>query len=258
MCLLIVASRLRPDLPLVVAANRDEWLERPAVPMEVLRARAPRTLGGRDLMAGGSWMAVNRRGVVAALTNRPGGRDGARRSRGEIPLRLSAHATAGEAAAAFARESHSEDYNPAWVLVGDRERLFYLEVAAGTPLVARELPPGLHILENRPLDAPSPKVDWVRRALPHIAAAEATGLPEALACVLRSHDVPPGVQPEPLGNGGPLRPLETYAACVHAGAYGTRSSMIVLIPKSRRGSPDVRFTRGSPCTSPFESANELW
>ncbi len=45
MCLLIVASRLRPDLPLVVAANRDEWLERPALPMDVLKRRGPRILG---------------------------------------------------------------------------------------------------------------------------------------------------------------------------------------------------------------------
>ncbi|MHB8420329.1 MAG: NRDE family protein [Myxococcales bacterium] len=257
MCLLIVASRVRPDLPLIVAANRDEWLGRPATPLEILRPRAPRILGGRDLVAGGSWMAVNRRGAVAALTNRPGGRDAAKRSRGEIPLRLAAHSTAAEAAATFAREARPEDYNPAWALVGDRDSLFYLEILGGAPLVSRELPPGLHILENRPLGAPSPKVDWVRAALPDLPATAPGALPDALARVLRSHEIPAGVEDEPLGDGR-LRPAETHAACVHAGPYGTRSSMIVLVPRARKAPPDVRFAPGPPCTTAFETADDRW
>ena len=46
--------------------------------------------GGRDLMAGGTWLAVNDHGVVAGLTNKPAeeGRDPSKRSRGEIPLAL--------------------------------------------------------------------------------------------------------------------------------------------------------------------------
>ncbi len=258
MCLLIAASRIRIDLPLIVAANRGEWIERPAAPMEILRPRGPRTLGGRDLQAGGSWMTVNRRGVVAALTNRPGGRDGTRRSRGEIPLRLSTQATAAEGAAALARDIHPDDYNPAWVLVGDRDSLFYLEVAPGVPLVPRALPPGIHVLENRPLDAPSPKVDWVKRALPDVAGLPNEALPDRLAEVLKSHAIPENVPSEPLAEGGPIRPPESYAACVHAGPYGTRSSMIVLVPRSRRPPPDVRFTAGPPCTTAFGSANQLW
>ncbi len=71
MCLLAVVSRLHPDTPLVVAANRDEWLTRPAVPMTVLRAGEPRILGGRDQQAGGTWLAVNDAGLVAGLTNKP-------------------------------------------------------------------------------------------------------------------------------------------------------------------------------------------
>ncbi|MEK7705269.1 MAG: NRDE family protein, partial [Myxococcota bacterium] len=58
MCLLAVLSRAHPDSPLVVAANRDEWLARPAAPFGVLDER-PRVVGGRDLTAGGTWMATN-------------------------------------------------------------------------------------------------------------------------------------------------------------------------------------------------------
>ena len=123
-------------MPLIVAANRDEWLERPASPMEVLRRRNPRVLGGRDLLAGGTWMAVNRRGVVAALTNRPtaGGRDSAKRSRGALPLLLAQRGTAAEGAAALVQSVDPAEFNPCWILVGDRDSLFYLERSAGLPL----------------------------------------------------------------------------------------------------------------------------
>ena len=80
-CLLVLLFGVDPDAPLVVAANRDERLDRPAVAMTVLAEGGPRILGGRDNKAGGTWLAVNEYGVVAGLTNRPApdGADPARR-----------------------------------------------------------------------------------------------------------------------------------------------------------------------------------
>ena len=69
MCLLIALSRVLPDAPLLVAANRDERYDRPAEAITVLRDRGPRILGGRDQVAGGTWLAVNEHGVLAGLTN---------------------------------------------------------------------------------------------------------------------------------------------------------------------------------------------
>ncbi len=161
MCLLIAYSRVVPGAPLVLAGNRDELFSRPAVPMTVL-AEAPRILGGRDLVAGGTWMAVGEQGVIAALTNRPPRAPGAAmalRSRGALPLQLVRHTCARDAVEAFVREVDPREYNPCWLLVGDRDSLFYLEVSDAIRPGSRELEPGLHILENRPLDAPSPKVD---------------------------------------------------------------------------------------------------
>ncbi len=260
MCLLIVASRLRKDLPLIVAANRDEWLERPASPMEVLRRRNPKILGGRDLLAGGTWMAVNRWGVVAALTNRPtvGGRDAAKRSRGELPLLLAANRSAAQGAAALVRDMNPAEFNPCWILVGDREALFYIELSADVPLEAVPLAPGLHVLENRALSAPSPKVDWVRSQLPSLGRLSPDLLLPELERVLRSNEVPPGAQEAAAADGPPPRPLQTFAPCVHAGPYGTRSSMIVLVPRARRALPDVRYTDGAPCVSGFQEASSRW
>ena len=78
MCLLVVVSRMVPEWPLIVAANRDEQYARPADPVTVLRER-PRTLGGRDRLAGGTWLALNEHGVVAGLTNQPMQRSGSAR-----------------------------------------------------------------------------------------------------------------------------------------------------------------------------------
>ena len=115
-----------PDAPLIVAANRDERLDRPALPMTVLREHGPRILGGRDELAGGTWLAVNEHGVIAGLTNQPSadGRDPAKRSRGELPLAFAVYRSAEEAVAGVRAELDPAAYNPCWMLVGDREALF--------------------------------------------------------------------------------------------------------------------------------------
>ena len=70
-------------------------------------------------------------------------------------------------------------------------------------------------------------------------------LPGALAALLASHDLPSG-------EAEPDRPAETETACVHFGAYGTRSSQIVIVPPS--GAPRVWFADGPPCVTRFADA----
>src|ERR1700722_1741674 len=117
-----MAFGLDPDAPLVVGANRDERLARPATAMGVLRESGPRILGGRDEVAGGTWLAVNSDGLVAGLTNRPmpDGPDPTKRSRGELPLALALHRRADDAVGEFLKNIRPAEYNPAWFLVGDR------------------------------------------------------------------------------------------------------------------------------------------
>lgn len=250
MCLLIVLSRVHPDGPLVVAANRDELLAREAVPMTTLSA-TPRVLGGRDALLGGTWLATSRAGVVAALTNRPSpmGRDPSLRSRGELPLLAASFPTAAAAAASLARTLDPRRYNPCWLLVGDRRSLFYLEVGEG-PLTVEELPPGLWVLENQPLHAPSPKADFVRDALAGVAERRGPALLGALHDVLRSHALPPGTPAEG-SEAARARPPATLACCVHADVYGTRSSTLVVVPEAQAAPPTLRYTSGPPCTHPF-------
>jgi uncharacterized protein with NRDE domain len=85
MCLIVIAWRARPDLPLLVAANRDEWRDRPAEPAHWW-PDAPSILAGRDLEARGTWMGVTREGRCAAVTNfrDPSDRRSTARSRGGL------------------------------------------------------------------------------------------------------------------------------------------------------------------------------
>lgn len=250
MCLLIALHQVVPGIPLVLAANRDEFLARPAVAMTVLRERNPRILGGKDLQAGGTWLAVNEHGVVAGLTNLPGPtRDPSKRSRGELPIALAGYPTAAEAAEAFLAGFDPSHYNPAWILVGDAESLHYIDFTGGGELRLRTLPAGVHVLENRALDEPSEKAKFVRWLYAHKFAGKETV--EALRGVLTSHQIPPDLARAP----GP-RPLSVEAACVHAGPYGTRSAAIVLVGES--GPPRLLHTIGPPCQAEFQDAVAYW
>jgi uncharacterized protein with NRDE domain len=254
MCLLVVLSRTDPDAPLVVAANRDEKVDRPAVPATILGDR-PRVLGGKDLMAGGTWLAVNEHGLVVGLTNRPSkeGRDDSKRSRGELPLLLAAHARAADAVEHFATTVRSEHYNQAWLLVGDRESLYYLAVGEAGPPEVEVLDAGVHVLANGPLHDRSPKTDLVREGIATVGAAGADDSLTALRAALADHTVPPEVAAE---DRPADRPAQLAAACVHTESFGTRSSALIRVPAL--GRPSAWVADGHPCEAAFTSIDSLW
>ncbi len=243
----------------MVGANRDEWLDRPARAITVLRERDPRILGGRDERAGGTWLAVNEYGVVCGLTNRPmpDGPDPTRRSRGRLPLLAAEARTAEEAVDAVVGDVAVGSYNPAWLLVGDRESLHYLAVEPDNPTRPEQLGPGVHVLENAALDGPSLKVDHVRASL---ARAEAAAVPrwEALADLLQDHTTDLTETEVPRFPDGRERLAATLAPCVHADGYGTRSSALVRVAGASDRRPEVLVSDGPPCTTPFVDASGLW
>jgi uncharacterized protein with NRDE domain len=271
-CLLIALFGVVPDAPLLIAANRDEMYQRPTDPITVLRARHPRILGGRDELAGGTWLAVNERGVVAGLTNQPtGARDPAKRSRGELPLAFAAYPDAKSAVTEVCARLDPAAYNPCWMLVGDRQALFSVDVSGHRARV-EELPAGRYVLENSPLWQASAKQQRVAGLVAALDGAgpdgagqvEAgqvgagqveAGLVEAgLAAVLGDHQ--PAAGPGPGGPGGQARPAELSAACVHTERYGTRSAMIVSVGQT--GEPRVSVAAGPPCVTPLLDVTGMW
>ncbi len=245
MCLLVVASRIVPGEPLIVAANRDEVLERPSTAVTVLDEGPPRVLGGRDELSGGTWLAVNEHGVCAGLTNQPLGdaKDPSKRSRGELPLALTRHATAPDAVDALLSGHRPADYNGSWLLVGDRSSLFFVDFTGTGDGAATALPPGIHVLENRALGEPSRKVELVQEALG--APTDGDAVADAFRSVLTDHRNPEGDE----------RP--NAANCVHLEGFGTRSSCIVRVP-SGGGAPRLWVADGPPCATPYADVGALW
>jgi uncharacterized protein with NRDE domain len=152
MCLILVAWRVHPDFPLVVAANRDEFHGRPAARAAFWDDR-PDLLAGRDLQAGGTWMGVSRNGRFAAVTNYRGGTEpGAAQSRGSLVTRYL------EGAEVAQLEQRKADYSGFNLLAADGAALWWLSNRDGAP---RQLAPGWYGLGNLLLD--SPEVDEHKR-----------------------------------------------------------------------------------------------
>jgi uncharacterized protein with NRDE domain len=269
--LLIALSGTVPGVPLLIAANRDELYQRPADPITVLRGGPPRVLGGRDELAGGTWLAVNEHGVVAGLTNQPAVRDPGKRSRGELPLAFAGYPDAKTAVTEVCARLDPSAYNPCWMLVGDRHALFSVDLSGGHRARVEELPPGSYVLENAPLRQPSAKQQRVaglvsvlehraaeHRAAEHRAAEDGAhggrAVEAGLAGVLRDHQ--PAAGPQPAGPGRPARPAELSAACVHTERYGTRSAMIVSVGLA--GAPRVSVAAGPPCVTPLLDVTGMW
>ncbi|HEX4245143.1 MAG TPA: NRDE family protein [Acidimicrobiales bacterium] len=254
MCLLVVASRVVEDAPLTVAANRDERYDREATSLTVLSSRGPTILGGRDQLAGGTWLAVNEHGVMAGLTNKPAeaGRDPAKRSRGEIPLVLAAEASAADAVEKLEATLSPSDFNPCWVLVGDRDSLHYVDMTGPGRAHSEPLSPGVHILENKPLGEPSDKVERVRDLVGDLSGRSVAEALASLGAVLRNHVIPrPPVDDTEAAR---LR-AQISACCVHAELYGTRSSMLVQDPGSQRIEPQVWASNGPSCVNVLHKAS---
>ena len=150
MCLIVLAWRVLPSFPLVVAANRDEFHARPATPAAFWEDK-PGVLAGRDLEAHGTWMGVSRSGKFAAVTNYRGAREPrAAESRGALVSRFldNGEAPAGYIGAVFRTANQYSGFN---LLASDGEELWWMSNRGGEP---RRLEPGIYGLGNALLDAP--------------------------------------------------------------------------------------------------------
>ncbi|WP_424811395.1 NRDE family protein [Roseococcus sp. YIM B11640] len=233
MCTVILLRRPGHAWPLLLAANRDERLDREWEPPAEFW---PGILGGRDTLAGGTWMALGRQGVVAAVLNRPGslGPAAGKRSRGELPLMAAEATSAAEAAhrmggldAGLWRSFNLviADARSAWFLAGLGEGA--PEVTAlseGVTMVTAHPPNDLtsartarHLPRFRAAKAPEPP-DWGE--WPTLLADSSGSTAEAL-------NVPP------------------------LGGFGTVCSSLLAL--GAEGQREWRFAAGPPDRTPFEA-----
>lgn len=167
MCLLVFALRKHPGLPLIVAGNRDEFHARPTQAAHWWPDKRD-IVGGRDLQAGGTWLAMHRNGRFAAVTNY---RDAHREKPG---LQSRGHLITGflDANANVVDYLESIDggaYAGFNLLVADRRSAGYLSNrGAGM----RELSPGIYGLSNATLDDPWTKVTRTKSKLAELIDAD--------------------------------------------------------------------------------------
>jgi uncharacterized protein with NRDE domain len=211
MCLVIVAVEVSRRYPLMIAANRDELHARPAAGAAWWTDR-PEVFAGRDLSAGGTWLAVDRRGRVAAVTNiRESKHAVAPRSRGALVAGFATgRDSAAEYAARAAREGH--DYAAFNLLLFDGRELHYTSNRAAPAALGA----GVHAFSNAPREIEWPKLASARSAVLRVAGHEAPT--EPLFAMLAERG------PDGLGE-------ERYqtAHFIVGPIYGTRCSTVVLI-----------------------------
>jgi uncharacterized protein with NRDE domain len=225
MCLIFAALDAHPDYALVVAANRDEFYDRPTAPA-AFWPEHPHILGGRDLRAGGTWLAIDRRGRFAAVTNyRQGEREPAvRRSRG---LLVSDYLASGIGAGGYIDrvEREGAEYNGFNLLAGDGRELHWLSNREGRP---RRLGAGVYGLSNHLLDTPWPKVTAGKSGFTALLGGREADLVSGLFALLSdSTQVPDNALPR-TGIGIAWERLLS-SAFIATAEYGTRSSTVVLV-----------------------------
>jgi len=225
MCLIALGVGLREDVPLMLAANRDEFFARATQPAQYW-PDAPHLLAGRDLEQGGTWMGLTRAGRVAAVTNfREGGKArSGRRSRGWLvrDYLLSDHEPERYLSELRGAGDQYDGFN---LLVGVADRVYYYSNrGGGVSLLAR----GVHGLSNHLLNTPWPKVERAKARLAALADTPADQLAERLFELLADDRRAPD---DELPETGVSLDWERVlsSAFIRAADYGTRSSSLILI-----------------------------
>lgn len=225
MCLVLTAFDSHPDYSLIVAANRDEFYDRPTE-AAAFWADTPAVLAGRDLRAGGTWLGVDRRGRFAAVTNyRQGRRESpAVRSRGRL---VSDYLETGIAPRDHIHRVNRDAalYNGFNLLAGNSHELFYFSNREGR---ARALAPGVYGLSNHLLDTPWPKVTATKNAWNELLKGDPAELVGDLFALLADRSRPADHLLPTTGVSATWERLLS-SAFIASSDYGTRSSTVLLI-----------------------------
>jgi uncharacterized protein with NRDE domain len=202
MCLILVAWKVHADYPLVVAANRDEFHERPAAAAAYWPDH-PEILAGRDLQAKGTWLGVSRSGRFASVTNYRGGRDAsAAESRGALVSRFLLNGTS---PGKYLASLNAAAYSGFSLFLADGDELWWQSNRGDG---AQQLAPGYYALGNFLLD--SPDVQEIKERFRQAAVAV-----EPLSALVAS-------------------------AKIVAPAYGTRCSTVMMRDNGGRMQPAER------------------
>lgn len=227
MCLILFAHDMHPHYRLILAANRDEFYDRPTRPAQFWHENLE-ILAGRDEVNGGTWLGINRRGEWAVVTNYRNKEELENhngRSRGLLvnDFLQARQAPLDFLATLYSAEDHYRGYN---LLAGNDATLGYYSNRGAPP---QALMPGYYALSNHLLETPWPKVRRSKAAFVH---SMETGLlnEAALFDILADTELAPDEQLPDTGFG--LDWERTLSApFIQSERYGTRMTTLLLIDR---------------------------
>lgn len=229
MCLIVFALESHPKYRLVLAANRDEYFERPTLPAGYWPEN-PATLAGRDMQFGGTWLGVTTAGRLAVITNY-------RDPKWQVPNPLSRgmlvaeYLTGERPPADFLKylKNSGHRYGGFNLLFGDLSGLFYYSNRSETENVVS---PGIHGLSNHLLDTPWPKVTSAKEKLESLLR-EDTDEPEEYFTLLADKTPYPDATLPDTGVGIKRERLLS-SIFVTGRTYGTCFSTLLFIDRENR------------------------
>lgn len=225
MCLILLSCKTHPQYPLIIAANRDEFYDRPTAPAAFWKD-APSLLAGKDLRNGGTWLGVTRDGRIAALANfrEPQTFKADAPSRGLLVRNFLLGNLSGVEYLEKLQKT-ADHYNGFIMIFGDVRQLYYFSNRGAIPPL---LSPGIHGQSNHLLDTPWPKILRGKESLEHILSKQANPSVEDLFALLADRTVPDDRLLPDTGIGLEKERLLS-SLFVAAPAYGTRSSTVILV-----------------------------
>lgn len=233
MCLIAFAYDAHPDYRLVLAANRDEFYERPTAPLAYWEDH-PNLLAGRDLLQQGTWMGITTGGRIAAITNYrdPHNIKSCAPSRGHLVSNfLLGHMPPDRYLESIS--SSAKLYNGFNLIVGDRSHLFYFSNYAER---MRKIEAGIHGLSNHLLDTPWPKVLRCKDRLGNLLKTD-DSISEDRIWELLKDQTPAAKKSLPDTGVDPAWERALSPIFIASPGYGTRSSSIITI--DRRGTINI-------------------
>lgn len=225
MCIIFFAYKSHPQYKLILAANRDEFYERPTENASFWRSY-PHVLGGRDLEKMGTWLGINKDGKISAITNYR-----------DFSLLIDDPKSRGDLVKGFLIENQSpkvymkrirkslNEYNPYNLLVGDMSSLYYY---SNVEDVIRKVEPGIYGLSNALLDTPWPKLIRGKERFKNIISSSNEIDLEDIYDVLFDRWKPEDKELPETSVGLEWERILS-SIFIESPSYGTRSSTILLI-----------------------------
>ncbi|HOO89261.1 MAG TPA: NRDE family protein [Syntrophales bacterium] len=244
MCLILFSYWSHQKYPLILAANRDEFYERPTAQASFWE-ETPHMLAGKDLKDGGTWIGITKTGRMAAITNF---RD-IRNLKSDAPSR-------GNLVSGFLRSDEdpveyihrikkvADKYNGFSLILGDSNGLFYFSNTDG---YFYEISPGMHGLSNHLLDTPWPKVERGKKLLTGLTSNGRNPSPDEVFHILADTFRPADRYLPDTGIGLEWERLLS-SLFIHSEIYGTRSSTLILVDRDN----NVTFIERSYVEGPGE------